>query len=1154
VGRGSVRFVQEGRGYARSPALLAKILRARNDFSGGGAVRVPDPALGGVGGVRWAWYTRGVTEHRVHLLWLTGRGLHLWAEKVDGHAVVVDAASVDSGDLPEPLQELLLSRPLRARETIRVATPKGKLRELRVPSQGYTPEQALGVLAELSGQLASAGDGGLGADAVWFIRFHDFLRDAVRAGRVMVRMHFEDGQWFPVWCLSSAGDHNRVLHEFENSAPVVLTVNGGPGTVRRAADELVHWMCVRMLGESGYHPDNHMVRALVEGNADRRLNPTVAEKLSEWRSSAQEAVTRLVFVLDDPGDRQRDGTSGSGDVTDVPRWRLGVRLSVDGNPAEDIPAAESTDRQKRSLRRGLDLAYRTWPPLERMGTAVESWLTSGVWFPPAEMLTGDQTTDRSVALALTTDDVEALLDRGARELAGAGIEVLVPRGWSRVRPTVRAKASPVGTGPGEGRMGTEQVLSFDWSISVDGEELTESEKYELLTTARTVVEVRGRFIRLDGDALQRARSYFRTISETERRSARAAEKDRLLREQITAELADKKARRGENVVDLHPDLHPLVTVADLLSAELASAEAVRESDDDLHVDLDGWVGTMLSAVNNRLEGVGGPRYGLPAFEPPEQVPVPAAVTVPLRDHQRRGLNWLAWMYRHRLGAILADDMGLGKTLQVLALLAWEREADEVTGPTLVVAPTTVLEAWRREVAEHVPSLTVLLDHGSRKVPAEEFAGRAAAADLVVTSYGTLARNPDRYRDVTWGRVVADEAQNIKNPGTAQSEAIRGLTATQRLALTGTPVENRLGELHSLMDFCNPGVLGSAKAFHSRMGAHIERDHDVEATSRLRAVVSPFILRREKTDESLGLGLPSKTEYVDLVPLTGEQAALYQAYTENIEFQLENSASARRSGLILAALSHVKQICNHPAHFTGDGSGLLTPDGGHRSGKVRRLFEIIGEAQTDGRRVLVFTQFATFAKMLAPEIAREFGGPVPVLDGSLSRTRRNALVEDFQSDEGPKVMILSTRAGGTGITLTHASVVVHVDRWWNPAVEDQATDRAYRIGQDQDVTVHKLVATGTLDERINDVLSAKRELADDIVGQGEGWLTRLDNDTLRELWALNDSSVKRSARFRERNPGLTDRLTDGLAKFEQQFEEQFARGPRWGDGKKGDDDD
>lgn len=1115
-----------------------------------------------------------MTEHRVHLLWLTGRGLHLWAEKVEGHVVVVDAGSVGPGDLPGPLRDLLQARPLRRRQSVRLATPKGVLRELAVPTQAYTPEQAVDVLGGLSTYLASAesaaesaadsGDG-LGADAVWFIRFHDFLRDVVRAGRVMVRMHFEDGQWFPVWCLSSAGDHNRVLHEFEATAPAVLTVNGGPGTVHRAAEALVHWMCVGMLRDADFSPDNHLVRALAEGSADRRLNPTVAEKLTAWRSSAQDAVTELVLTLDDPGDRQRTGTSETGTGEDAelaaeaPRWRLGVQLAVDGNPAEAVPAAEATERQKRALRRGLDEAYRAWPPLRRMSTAVDGWLTSGVWFPPAAMLTGDPTTDRTLALALTTEDVEELLATGARALTASGITVMVPRGWSRVRPSVRAKASPVGHGPGEGRMGTEQVLSFDWSISVDGEELTEAEKHDLLTTARTIVQVRGRFVRLDGDALQQARSYFKTIAETQRKNAKQAEKERLLRERIAGELAEKKAERGENVVDLYPDLHPLVTVADLLDAELAATEAVSESDDDLHVDLEGWVGTMMSAVTERMEGVGGPRYGIPTFEPPEQVPVPAAVTVPLRDHQRRGLNWLAWMYRHRLGGILADDMGLGKTLQVLALLAWEREAGEVTGPTLVVAPTTVLEAWRREVADHVPSLTVLVDHGSRKAPAEEFAARAASADLVVTSYGTVARNPDRYREVTWGRVVADEAQNIKNPGTAQSRALRALRAGQRLALTGTPVENRLGELHSLMDFCNPGVLGSAKAFHNRMGSEIERDFDLAAVARLRSVVSPFILRREKTDESLGLGLPTKTEFVDLVPLTEEQAALYQAYTDEIGFQLEHSASARRSGLILAALSHVKQICNHPAHFTGDGSGLLTPDGEHRSGKVERLFAIVREALAEDRRVLVFTQFAAFARMLAPELERTFGGTVPVLDGSVSRTRRTAMVDGFQSADGPKVMILSTRAGGTGITLTHASVVVHVDRWWNPAVEDQATDRAYRIGQDQDVTVHKLVATGTLDERINDVLSSKRELADGVVGQGERWLTQLDNDTLRELWALNDSSVKRSTRFRERNPKLAGEMSASVVKFESQFES----GPRWGvdsiedsgsAGKKGDDDD
>lgn len=1048
------------------------------------------------------WYTRGVTEHRVHLLWPTGQGLHLWVEKVDGHAVVVEGRGLGPEDLPEELRELVGTRVLRRRDGLRVATPRGRVREVPLYTQAWTPEQSLGVLGRLSRYLGQYGDTALSPETVWFIRLYEFLLEVVATGRVMMKLQFLDGQWFPVWCVSSSGSHNRTLREFAGTVPVVLTLNGGPDVVARVADELVHWMCVSYLRDripaSGDVVENHFVSALASGGYDRRMTPTVAEGLADWRRSAREGTTRMVLTLQEPQrpeeddglDAETEEAAGdaTGDVTATGRiWRVGVRLSVDDSPPEHLMASTAGEQEKKSLRHGLDLAYRAWPPLKSMSTAVEGWLRTGVWFPDPQILTGQPDEDRALSLALTDGDVEALLTDGVRALNSTGIEVMVPRGWSATRPTVTVRVSPVGTGPGEGRMGTDQILSFDWSVSVDGAELSPIQKLDLLTSARSAVQVKGRYIRLDQGSLARVRSYFRTVSE-----ARQASSD-----------------EGD----------PLVTLGDLMSATLAADAGGQDDDEDVRIDADGWLGRLLSS---RREGDGS----VPELAPPEQVTVPPTVTVPLRDHQRRGLNWLVWMFRHRLGAILADDMGLGKTLQILSLLAWERAAGEVTGPTLVIAPTSVLDAWASEVARHTPSLTVLVDHGSGKVPVEEFPAAARAVDLVVTSYGTVARNRDRYAGVAWGRVVADEAQNIKNPGTAQSRAVRSLPADHRLALSGTPVENRLSELHTIMDFCNPGILGSTKAFHNAIGSHVERERSAEDVARLRRLVDPFILRRVKTDESLGLGLPTKTEIIDRVSLTDEQAAMYQAYADDIAERLRSSASERRNGLILTALTHFKEICNHPAHFSGDGSALLN-HGHHRSGKVEQLFRIIGDALDDNRRVLVFTQFPSFARMLVPDLEREFGIEVPVLHGGLSRKKRTGLVDRFQQVDGPRVMILSTRAGGTGITLTRASVVVHIDRWWNPAVEDQATDRAYRIGQGQDVRVHKLIAVGTLDERINDILGAKRDLAGDVVSAGESWLTRMDDDALQDLWRLNTSSLDRRRGHGSTGPGHhRPRLTGG----------------------------
>lgn len=1077
------------------------------------------------GTVRAAWYTRGVTEHQVHLLWLAGQGLHLWVERVDGHAVVVDPAEVGDSDLAEPLKQLVGARALRRREGMQVATPRGIVRTLPLHTQAWIPEQSLEVFAYLSAYLRAAAPTvdpertGLSAETVWLVRLYEFLLDVVTSGRVMMKLQFADGRWFPVWCVASSGVHNRILADFGNHAPVVLTLNGGPDVVRRAADELVHWMCVGLLRDraarSGIQWENHFVTALATGDADRRLTPLVADGLAAWRRSAREEATRMVLTLQEPsGVASETPPPGSG-VSAEPRcWRLGVRLSADDAPAAEIPAAGADEEVTRLLRRGVDTALRAWPLLREAATPLEGWLRTGVWFPEPESLTGHPAQDRALAFALTMSEVEQLLTDGVAALAAAGVEVLVPRGWSTVRPRVRVRIAPVGSGPAEGRMGMDQILSFDWGISVDGEELSPLQKHDLLTSARSVVEVKGRYVRLDGDSLSRARSYFRTVTEAQRAAEQAA--------------SDRDAAGVDEDA-----LHPLVTLGDLLSAELAASDRPWDTDEELEIDADGWVGRMLAAQHP-----GSTSGDMPVLGPPERVDVPSTVRVTLREHQQRGLNWLVWMFRHRLGAILADDMGLGKTLQVLALLAWERAHDETTGPTLVVAPTSVLDAWTSEVSRHVPDLRVLVDHGSAKVADEEFPDAVGKVDLVVTSYGTVGRNPGRYGQVRWGRVVADEAQNIKNPGTAQSRAVRALAADHRIALSGTPVENRLSELHTLMDFCNPGMLGSTKAFHNAIGSKIERDRDPEDVERLRRLVDPFILRRVKTDESLDLGLPEKREFTDRVPLTDEQAALYEAYTADINERLSNSRTERRAGLVLTALTHFKEICNHPAHFSGDGSGLKK-DGRHRSGKVERLFRIISAAIAEGRSVLVFTQFPSFGRMLIPDLEHDFGITVPMLHGGLSRTARTRMVADFQESTGPTVMILSTRAGGTGITLTRASVVVHVDRWWNPAVEDQATDRAYRIGQGQDVRVHKLIAVGTLDERINDILGAKRDLAGDVVSAGESWLTRMDDASLKDLWRLNRATTDRRFGGREGEDALAEAMAQIAANWAE-FQEDLAR--------------
>ncbi|MGX6605292.1 DEAD/DEAH box helicase [Micromonosporaceae bacterium Da 78-11] len=476
----------------------------------------------------------------------------------------------------------------------------------------------------------------------------------------------------------------------------------------------------------------------------------------------------------------------------------------------------------------------------------------------------------------------------------------------------------------------------------------------------------------------------------------------------------------------------------------------------------------------------------------ELLDVPADLVGELRPYQRRGFSWLAFLDRLGLGACLADDMGLGKTVQLLALLLHRRD-----GPTLLICPLSVLGNWQRETARFAPSLSVRVLHGAeRPAPAE-----LATADVVLTTYATATRDADALAAIGWDRVVLDEAQHVKNSASTMARAVRRFPARTRIALTGTPVENRLAELWSILDFLNPGVLASAHTFRARFAVPIERYADEEAAARLRHATRPFLLRREKSDPAVITDLPDKRHVRHLCGLTTEQSSLYRAVLEEMTTRLDESREKWNKGIVLAAMTKLKQVCVHPALLLGDASPLPG-----RSGKLERLEEILDGALADGESVLCFTQFAKFGAMLTPHLAARFGVPVRYLYGGTTRAARDTMVAEFQADKRPGVFVLSLKAGGTGLNLTAANHVVHVDRWWNPATEAQATDRAYRIGQDRDVQVHTLVCLGTLEERIDRLLVDKGLLAERVVGNGEGWLTTLSTTELRDLLSLAPEAI------------------------------------------------
>jgi hypothetical protein len=516
----------------------------------------------------------------------------------------------------------------------------------------------------------------------------------------------------------------------------------------------------------------------------------------------------------------------------------------------------------------------------------------------------------------------------------------------------------------------------------------------------------------------------------------------------------------------------------VLAAALTGERAI-EGLGDVEVVADG----ELAAVVTRLRDGAGLEPRL------------AGVQAELRPYQARGVGWLQSLADLGLGGILADDMGLGKTLQTIALLA-DRPGDR---PHLVVCPVSVVGNWERELARFAPALEVVRHHGAeRETEVDGFPPGA----VVVTSYGLLRLDAELLTAVDWDVVALDEAQQVKNHLTQAAQAARRLKATVRLALTGTPVENRLAELWSILDLTTPGLLGPFTRFRREYAAPIERWQDPDATRRLRRLTGPFVLRRTKADPTIAPDLPDKTELTVTCALTREQATLYQAAVDEV-FAADLGEGIERRGRILKLLTALKQICNHPAQYLGERGPLPG-----RSGKLARTLELLTEVVGAGDRALVFTQYRRMGELLAAHLAETLEVPdVPFLHGGVSRAGREAMVDAFQHDDAASPLLLvSLKAGGTGLNLTRATHVLHFDRWWNPAVEDQATDRAYRIGQHRAVLVHKLVTAGTLEERIARMIDDKRALADAVLGEGEMWLTELDDDALRALVTLRPGAA------------------------------------------------
>jgi len=636
-------------------------------------------------------------------------------------------------------------------------------------------------------------------------------------------------------------------------------------------------------------------------------------------------------------------------------------------------------------------------------------------------------------------------EAGVLEQAGFGI--VLPASWSgkgtKLRLTTRARVKSPSMSAAAG-LSLESLVEVDWEAVIGDKSVSPEELRALARLKTPLVKMRGQWVLLNAQEIREA------ISRLNRSGGK-------------------------------------LSARDALAMTLGGAD-----DDELRagpVAVEGWLRELIERLSGR--------------ERIAELPPPAGLTGILRPYQERGYSWLSFLRRWGLGACLADDMGLGKTLQTLVHIQRERQTAADAGPVLLICPTSVISNWQHEAARFTPGLRVMVHHGIERARGESFRDAVRGNDLVLTSYALLQRDFETLGRVEWSGVILDEAQNIKNPESKQARAARSIRGDYRIALTGTPVENHVGDLWSLMEFLNPGLLGSRAEFKRRFLVPIQASNSQDAAQRLKSLTGPFILRRLKTDKSVIADLPDKLEMTVYCTLTREQASLYAAVVAEAMPGLERSEGIARKGLVLATLSKLKQVCNHPAQFLGDNS---TIDG--RSGKLTRLTEMLEEVIESGERALIFSQFAEMGDIIRRHLETLFGREVLFLHGSVSKVKRDQMVARFQQAEpqGPAAFVLSLKAGGTGLNLTAANHVFHFDRWWNPAVENQATDRAFRIGQGRRVLVHKFLCSGTLEEKIDAIVERKKALAEAVVSSGEAWLTKLTTAELRELFALRVDAV------------------------------------------------
>ena len=910
-------------------------------------------------------------------------------------------------------------------------------------------------------QLPLAGEHPEMADELrWWSHLQRWALSLIARGRWLPQIDDGKARWLP---LLNREDDRRRLEDLASGLPQVATCALAAGPQGDPS------LACRRPG-SGRLRVASLLEALLDGQLRAAFSPSAGgldPLLTAWQKAlgkgdgslnlSEEELERLGIATH----HWREGVAGKVEPARTclelftpaegeELWELRFGLQAEADPSLRVPAAAVWAAGDRGLQMGeIAVPQPSELLLEGMGRALTV-------FEPIQRGLDSATPE---AMQLTPAEAFVLVRTGASQLRDVGVGVVLPASLSgglasRLGLSITAELPEKSRGFTLG-----ESLSFSWEFMIGGVTLTLRDLERLQAKRSPLVQHKGAWI----------------------------------------ELRPADLRNAERFCGADPGL------------SLDDALRLTASDGDTFHRLPVHrfdAGPRLQAVLEQYH----------QQKAPDPLPAPPGFSGQLRPYQERGLGWLAFLHRFDQGACLADDMGLGKTIQLLAFLQHLKAEEELKRPVLLVAPTSVLTNWKREAHGFTPELSVREHYGPRRPSSPEALKKALkGVDLVLTSYGLLQRDSELLESVDWQGVVIDEAQAIKNPSAKQSQAARDLArpgrnskggSRFRIALTGTPVENRVSELWALMDFLNPKVLGDEPFFRQRYRLPIERYGDMASMRDLKARVGPFILRRLKTDKSIISDLPEKVELHEWVGLAPEQKKLYNRTVDESLDAIARAPLGQKHGQVLALLTKLKQICNHPAlALKEDADAVLAAGNGSfssRSAKLQRLEEILEEVIEAGDRALLFTQFAEWGLLLQAHLQRKWRQEVPFLYGSTSKTERQAMVDRFQDDpRGPQLFLLSLKAGGVGLNLTRASHVFHIDRWWNPAVENQATDRAYRIGQQNRVLVHKFITSGSVEEKIDRMIQEKSKLAEEIVGSGEDWLGGLDVGQLKDLVTLSE---------------------------------------------------